>query len=79
YDLFVGGSPGGDRLAQRLRADVPLTDVPDLLRILLDAYVRESSRSTSFGDWAHARGVESLESLLPEPAPSRRRAREERS
>ncbi|MEM9042081.1 MAG: NADPH-dependent assimilatory sulfite reductase hemoprotein subunit [Actinomycetota bacterium] len=79
YDLFVGGSPGGDRLAQRLRADIPLTDIPDLLRILLDAYVRESSRSTSFGDWAHTRGVESLDSLLPAPAPSRRRARAERS
>jgi sulfite reductase (ferredoxin) len=29
YDIFVGGSPAGDRLARLLRADVPLTDVPE--------------------------------------------------
>ena len=74
YDVFVGGSPGGDRLAQRLRADVPLSEIPDLLRPLLDAYVRETSRSTSFGDWAHGRGVDELDTLLPARGPSRRRS-----
>ncbi len=28
YDIYVGGSPAGDRLARVLRADVPLTDDP---------------------------------------------------
>jgi sulfite reductase (ferredoxin) len=44
YDIYVGGSPAGDRLARCLRADVPLADVPALLRPLLEAY--NSDRST---------------------------------
>ena len=27
YDLYLGGSAGGDRLAQRIRADVPLDEL----------------------------------------------------
>jgi sulfite reductase (ferredoxin) len=73
YDIYVGGSPAGDRLAHLLRADVPLTEVPELLRPLLDAFGRTSTND-SFGDWCVAQGVSSLESLLPAPT-GRRRAR----
>ncbi len=73
YDIFVGGSPSGDRLARLLRADVPLTDVPDLLRPLLEAFSR-SDGATSFGDWCVAQDWSALEALLPEPT-GRRRAR----
>ncbi len=38
YDIYVGGNEQGDRLAELLRADVPLTDVPDLLRPLLERF-----------------------------------------
>jgi sulfite reductase (ferredoxin) len=41
YDIYVGGSSAGDRLARLLRADVPLTDVTDLLRPLLDRFALE--------------------------------------
>ena len=71
YDIFVGGSPSGDRLARLLRADVPLTDVPDLLRPLLEAFSR-SDGATSFGDWCVAQDWSALEALLPEPTGRRR-------
>ncbi len=73
YDIYVGGSPAGDRLARLLRADVPLTEVPELLRPLLDAFGRSSS-DDSFGDWCIAQDWSSLEALLPTPT-GRRRAR----
>jgi sulfite reductase (ferredoxin) len=73
YDIFVGGSPAGDRLARLLRADVPLTDVPEMLRPLLEAFGR-SSTTQSFGDWAVDQDWDHLQSLLP-AATSRRRAR----
>jgi sulfite reductase (ferredoxin) len=71
YDIFVGGSPAGDRLARLLRADVALTEVPDLLRPLLADFAR-SSDGESFGDWAAASDWEHLQLLLP-AATSRRR------
>ncbi len=76
YDIFVGGSPAGDRLARRLRADVPLTDIPDLLRPLLERFARETTdeQNISFGDWAWQHDWEALEALLP-PDTSRRAQR----
>lgn len=70
YDIFLGGSPAGDRLARRLRADVPLTEIPDLLRPLLERFSRTvpsdgSDRDVSFGDWAWEQDWEVLEALLP--------------
>jgi sulfite reductase (ferredoxin) len=66
YDVFVGGSPAGDRLARRLRTDVPLTDIPDLLRPLLETFSRTTSdRTVSFGDWAWQQEWDELQALLP--------------
>ncbi len=73
YDIYVGGSPAGDRLARVLRADVPLAAVPDLLRPLLEAFGR-SDRQLSFGDWCVEQDWQWLEALLPEPT-GRHRAR----
>ena len=78
YDLFLGGSPAGDRLARRLRADVPLTEIPDLLRPLLEKFSRSvpsdgSNRDISFGDWAWQQDWDELDALLP--ADTSRRAR----
>ena len=72
YDILVGGSPSGDRLARVLRPDVPLVDVPDLLRPLLEAFSRDSA-SASFGDWCIEQDWATLQALLP--APTGRRAR----
>jgi sulfite reductase (ferredoxin) len=73
YDIYVGGSPAGDRLARVLRADVPLTAIPELLRPLLAAFAN-SDNDGSFGDWCVEQDWQWLESLLPEPT-GRRRAR----
>ena len=74
YDIFVGGSPAGDRLARRLRTDVPLTEIPDLLRPLLERFSREvrADESTSFGDWAVRSDWDSLLALLPAVTTRRR-------
>ncbi len=76
YDVFVGGSPAGDRLARRLRVDVPLGEIPDLLRPLLERFSRETSHaiSMSFGDWAW-NNWDRLDALLP-PDASRRSQRQ---
>lgn len=75
YDIFVGGSPAGDRLARRLRADVPLAEIPDLLRPLLELFSRTSGEvDISFGDWAWQQDRDELESLLA-PDTSRRSRR----
>ena len=38
YDLYLGGSAGGDRLAQRVRADIPLDELTAHLRPLLERF-----------------------------------------
>lgn len=74
YDVFIGGSPAGDRLARRLRDDVPLGDVPELVRPLLELYSR-SPRDRSFGDWAVEQSWDDLQAALPAPTGRRARAR----
>jgi sulfite reductase (ferredoxin) len=76
YDIFVGGSPAGDRLARRLRTDVHLTDIADVLRPLLERYGREvdADDTTSFGDWVMASDWDSLHAMLPVATSRRRRS-----
>lgn len=80
YDVLVGGSPAGDRLARQLRADVPIDDIPDLLRPLLEHFSHDVGResTTSFGDWADA-NWDRLEALLPADTSRRAARRAERS
>lgn len=74
YDVFIGGSPAGDRLARCLRDDVPLGDIPDLLRPLLERYSR-SARDRSFGDWSVGQDWDELQAILPPATGRRARAR----
>lgn len=76
YDVYVGGSAGLDRLAVRLRADVPLAEIPSLLAPVTAEFARTGDEGESFGDWAHRVGVEQLTTLLPEPTVRRRRSAE---
>ena len=71
YDVYVGGSPGGDRLAERIRADVPFDQLPAVLAPVLQRY---AGTEGSFGDWAADVGAETLSTWLPEPVVRRRRA-----
>ena len=44
YDVYVGGSPTGDRLAERIRADVPLDQIPAVLAPVFARYARPARR-----------------------------------
>lgn len=73
-DIYLGGSPGGERLGVRLATDVELRDLKRTLEPVVAEYAAASSSGAheSFGDWAHRVGVEKLSELLPTPAPRRR-------
>ena len=77
YDVYVGGAEAGDRLAKVLRADVPLADVPTLLRPLLERFNLEridgdAASAPSFGDWCASQDLGELQALLPAPTGRRR-------
>ena len=73
YDVYVGGSPTGDRLGERIRADVPLDQIAAVLAPVFARYARSAARpATSFGDWSHGVGAETIATWLPEPVVRRR-------
>ena len=76
YDVYVGGSAAGDRLAKRVREDVPLDEIPDMLRPFLEQFSRDvgADDTTSFGDWAMQLEWASLLELLPTTTTRRVRA-----
>jgi sulfite reductase (ferredoxin) len=76
YDLYLGGSAAGDRLAQRVRADIPLDEITAHLRPLLERFAADGvdDDALHFGDWCFAQGATTLETWLPAPT-MRRRAR----
>jgi sulfite reductase (ferredoxin) len=76
YDVYVGGSPAGDRLAERIRADVPLDQLPAVLAPVLQHYAGHGA-DTAFGDWAATAGADAISTWLPEPVVRRRGARSE--
>jgi sulfite reductase (ferredoxin) len=71
YDVYVGGSPTGDRLAERIRADVPLDQIPAVLAPVLARYA-DRHGVESFGDWSAAVGTPAIATWLPEPVVRRR-------
>ena len=74
YDVYVGGSVGGERLAERLRADVALADIPALLSPVFARYATDGNQGETFGDYCNRVGTEQLISILPTPMVRRRRA-----
>jgi sulfite reductase (ferredoxin) len=74
YDVYLGGSSGGERLAQLVRADVPLDSIASLLEPVLARYSSEAADGIGFGDWCAGRGAELIETWLPAPVVRRRRS-----
>ncbi len=72
YDVYVGGSPTGERLAERIRADVPLDQIAAVLAPVLARYAEAGAGS--FGDWTDSVGAGTVATWLPEPVVRRRRA-----
>ena len=75
-DIYIGGSPGGDRLGVRLATEVDLRDLSSALAPVFAEYAAATSGGVdeSFGDWAASVGVDKLAELVPAKAPRRARA-----
>ena len=76
YDVYVGGAPGGDRLGERIRADVPFDQLAAVLKPVFEQYAT-SGGGASFGDWSASVGAGAVAAWLPEPVVRRRGARAE--
>jgi sulfite reductase (ferredoxin) len=74
YDVYVGGSPTGERLGERIRTDVPLDQLAATLAPVFARYAERRDPGESFGDWSHATGTETIATWLPEPVVRRRHA-----
>lgn len=53
YNLYVGGSFAGTRLARLYKPDVRANVLPDVLAEMLAQWRREREPNEEFGDWAH--------------------------
>ncbi len=61
YDIYVGGSPGGDRLGGMLAKNVKLEVVVDTLRPLLERWRLEAPDGEPFGDFWSRLGLPDVE------------------
>jgi sulfite reductase (ferredoxin) len=78
YDVYVGGSVGGDRLNQRIGTDVHVDDLSQTFGQLFARYAADrNDASESFGDWSSRADVETLRTLVPVAAPRRRKSVED--
>jgi len=57
YDVFLGGDFDGTRLNELYAHNVPLTEIPSLLRGPLAAFADERQEGEGFGNWCHRVGV----------------------
>ena len=62
YDVMLGGDFDGTRLNRVYAANVPLNEIPGLLRPLFEAFRSERIASEGFGDWTDRVGFEALPS-----------------
>ncbi len=51
YDVYIGGTPSGTRLASIYREKVKLEDIPEVLSPLLDRWASEGESDEAFGDF----------------------------
>ncbi len=64
YTMFLGGNAEGTRLAFIYQDQVPLEDIPVVLKPLLTAFREERNEGESFGDFCDRLGQEGLQSRV---------------
>lgn len=74
YDVYVGGSAGGERLNVRLGTDVALEHFSALFRELFGRYGKDRLAGESLGDYCARVGVGPLADAVPVPSPRRKAA-----
>ncbi len=60
YDVMLGGDFDGTRLNRVFAPNVPITEIPSLLRPLFEAFRSERKPGEGFGDWSDRVGFEAL-------------------
>jgi sulfite reductase (ferredoxin) len=60
YDVFLGGDFEGTRLNELYARNVPMDEIPELLKHPLEAFGRERLHGEGFGDWTARQGVQQL-------------------
>ena len=60
YDVFLGGDLEGTRLNTLYARNVPLEEIPALLRGPLSEYAEAREPGVGFGDWCEQQGVATL-------------------
>ena len=70
YDVFLGGDFLGTRLNALFAHNVPLGEIPALLRGPLAAFADEREAGEGFGDWCHRVGLEALQARFQAEAAS---------
>lgn len=60
YDVFLGGDFEGTRLNELYAHNVPLAQIPSLLRGPLEEYARARRPGEGFGDWCDRMGITRL-------------------
>jgi sulfite reductase (ferredoxin) len=75
YDVYLGGAAGGQRLGERVRADVPIGELTNLLAPVFQQYEVDRTEGETFGDFCHRVGTDTITTWLPTPV-LRRRAKQ---
>jgi sulfite reductase (ferredoxin) len=60
YDVMLAGDFNGTRLNRVYAPNVPIAEIPALLRPTLEAFRDERERAEGFGDWVERAGLEAL-------------------
>ena len=63
YTVFLGGNAEGTRLAFLFEDQVPLNDIPKLLKPLLASFRDQRREAESFGDFCYRQGCDALQKI----------------
>lgn len=63
YTVFLGGNAEGTRLAFLFEDQVPLNDIPMLLKPLLASFRDQRREAESFGDFCYRQGCDALQKI----------------